>query len=59
MAQEPHLNIIRDAGGYYYVEVAQGADRITLTPMMASRNDADRALIMIRAATQLPVGRNV
>lgn len=59
MAQKPHLNVIRDAGGYYYIEVAQGADRITLTPPMASSIEADQAMRLIRSATQLPIGRTV
>jgi len=53
----PHLSTYRDAGGYYYIEVVQGADRITLTPPMASAAEAAQAMQMIRAATQLPTGR--
>lgn len=57
MTQEAHLNIIRDKTGNYYVEVAQGADRITITPALASTVEANQALKGIVAATGLPVGR--
>jgi hypothetical protein len=56
VAQEPHLNIISDRQGRHYVEVAQGADRITLTPALLP-DEAVQALARIRAATGLPVGR--
>lgn len=46
-----HLNTYRDAGGYYYIEVVQGADRITITPPMASQVEAAQAMRNIRAAT--------
>ena len=57
MAQTPHLNIIHDRKGNYYVEVAHGADRITLTPALLP-SDAQLALTRIQAATGLPVGRS-
>jgi hypothetical protein len=58
MAQTPHLNIIHDPRGNYYVEVTQGADRITLTPALLP-SDAQLALSRIQAATGLPIGRSV
>jgi hypothetical protein len=51
--QEAHLNIIKDALGNYFVEVAQGADRITLTPPLWSVTEANDALMRIRSATGL------
>ena len=58
VTQEAHLNIIRDKTGNYFVEVAQGADRITITPALASAAEAGQALQQIRAATLLPVGKS-
>jgi len=57
VAQQPHLNIIVDKTGNYYVEVAHGADRITLTPPLLP-DEAPQALARIQAATGLPVGRS-
>ena len=51
--QEAHLNIIKDSLGNYYVEVAQGADRITLTPPLWSTTEAIEALKRIRSSTGL------
>jgi len=51
--QEAHLNIIKDSLGNYYVEVAQGADRIIITPPLWSTNEAIEALKRIRSATGL------
>lgn len=55
--QQAHLNIIKDAIGNYFVEVAQGADRITLTPPLWSTTEASEALQRIKAATGLQTGR--
>ena len=57
VADAAHLNIIRDHLGAYYVEVVQGADRITITPPLWNLTEASDALQRIRAATLLPVGR--
>lgn len=57
MAQAAHLNIVRDRTGHYYVEVAQGADRIPITPPIPSATDATRILQGVQSWTQLPVGR--
>lgn len=57
--QEPHLNIIKDNIGNYFVEVAQGAERITLTPPLWSTTEATDALKRISAATGLRTGRTV
>lgn len=57
MAEAAHLNVIRDQLGNYFVEVAQGADRITITPPLWNTAEASEALARIRAATGLPVGR--
>ena len=57
--QEPHLNIIKDALGNYFVEVAQGADRITLTPPLWSTTEAGEALRRIASVTGLRTGRTV
>lgn len=57
--QAAHLNIIKDQLGNYFVEVAQGADRITLTPQLWSTNEASEALRRIASATGLPAGRSV
>lgn len=54
-----HLNIIKDNIGNYFVEVAQGADRITLTPPLWSTTEAAEALQRIKAATGLQTGRTV
>jgi hypothetical protein len=54
-----HLNVIRDNLGNYFVEVAQGADRITLTPPLWSTNEASEALRRIASATGLLIGRTV
>jgi hypothetical protein len=51
--QEPHLNIVKDSIGNFFVEVAQGADRIIITPPLWSTNDAIEALKRIRSATGL------
>lgn len=53
----PYLSTYRDAAGYYYIEVVHGADRITLTPPMASEVEAAQAMQAIRAATGLRTGR--
>lgn len=58
MAEAAHLNVIRDHLGNYYVEAAQGADRITLTPPLWNLAEASEALARIRAATGLPIGRS-
>lgn len=55
--QEPHLNIIKDKIGNYFVEVAQGAERITLTPPLWSSTEASEALRRIASATGLRTGR--
>lgn len=55
MTDPAHLNTYRDAAGYYFIEVVQGADRITITPPMASNIEAGQALKQIRAATGLPI----
>lgn len=57
MAEAAHLNIITDALGNYYIEVCQGADRITITPPLWNLTEASEALQRIRAATLLPIGR--
>jgi hypothetical protein len=54
-----HLNVIRDNLGNYFVEVAQGADRITLTPPLWSTNEASEALRRIASATGLLIGRTL
>ena len=54
-----HLNVIRDSFGNFVVEVAQGADRITLTPPLWSTTEAGEALRRIASATGLIVGRTV
>lgn len=55
--QEPHLNIIKDKFGNYFVEVAQGAERITITPPLWSSTEAGEALRRIASATGLRTGR--
>jgi hypothetical protein len=55
--QEAHLNIIKDRLGNYFVEVAQGAERITITPPLWSSTDASEALRRIASATGLRTGR--
>ena len=55
--QEPHLNIIKDRLGNYFVEVAQGAERITITPPLWSSTEASEALRRIASATGLRTGR--
>ena len=55
--QEAHLNIIKDKIGNYFVEVAQGADRITITPPLWSSTEAGEALRRIASATGLRTGR--
>ena len=57
MADAAHLNVIRDQHGNFYIEVAQGADRITITPPLWNLTEAAEALTRIRAATGLPAGR--
>jgi len=57
--QEAHLNIIKDTLGNYFVEVAQGADRITLTPPLWSTVEASEALRRIASVTGLRTGRTV
>lgn len=57
--QEAHLNIIKDSLGNYFVEVAQGADRITLTPPLWSTTEASEALRRIASVTGLRTGRTV
>ena len=52
-----HLNVIRDSFGNFFVEVAQGADRITLTPPLWSTTEAGEALRRIASATGLLIGR--
>jgi hypothetical protein len=51
--ETPHLNIVRDSIGNFFVEVAQGADRIILTPPLWSTNEASEALRRIASATGL------
>ena len=51
--QKPHLNIIKDSLGNFFVEVAQGAERITLTPPLWSITEANDALMRIRSVTGL------
>jgi hypothetical protein len=55
--QEAHLNIIKDRLGNYFVEVAQGAERITITPPLWSSTEASEALRRIASATGLRTGR--
>lgn len=55
--QPAHLNIIKDKLGNYFVEVAQGADRITLTPPLWSTSEAAEALRRIQSATGLQTGQ--
>ena len=57
--QEPHLNIIKDRLGNYFVEVAQGAERITITPPLWSTSEATEALRRIASVTGLRTGRTV
>ena len=57
--QEPHLNIIQDRLGNYFVEVAQGAERITITPPLWSTSEATEALRRIASVTGLRTGRTV
>ena len=57
--QEPHLNIIKDRLGNYFVEVAQGAERITITPPLWSTSEATEALRRIASVTGLRTGRIV
>ena len=57
--QEPHLNIIQDRLGNYFVEVAQGAERITITPPLWSTSEATEALRRIASVTGLRTGRIV
>lgn len=57
--QEAHLNIIKDSLGNYFVEVAQGADRITLTPPLWSTMDASEALRRIASVTGLRTGHTL
>lgn len=57
--QEAHLNIIKDKLGNYYVEVAQGADRITLTPPLWSTTEAGEALRRIASVTGLRTGQTL
>ena len=52
-----HLNIIRDNLGNYYVEVAQGADRIPMTPPLWNLQEAHEAIRRINAASGCPIGR--
>lgn len=59
MAQPAHLNIYRDARNSYFVEIAQGADRITITPALPDLADAMRILQGVQSWTQLTVGRVV
>lgn len=54
-----HLNIIKDRLGNFFVEVAQGADRIVLTPPLWSTTEATEALRRIASATGLQTGRTV
>lgn len=57
--QEAHLNIIKDSLGNYFVEVAQGAERITLTPPLWNEIEASEALRRIASVTGLRTGRTV
>lgn len=57
--QEAHLNIIKDSLGNYFVEVAQGADRITLTPALWNTVEAGEALRRIASVTGLRTGRTI
>lgn len=57
--QEPHLNIIKDRLGNYFVEVAQGAERIIITPPLWSTSEATEALRRIASVTGLRTGRTV
>jgi hypothetical protein len=57
LVEPAHLNVIRDNLGNFFVEVAQGADRITLTPPLWSTIEATEALRRIASATGLLVGR--
>jgi len=57
--QEAHLNIIKDKLGNYYVEVAQGADRITLTPGLWNIVEAGEALRRIASVTGLRTGNTI
>jgi hypothetical protein len=57
--QEAHLNIIKDSLGNYFVEVAQGADRITLTPALWNIAEAGEALRRIASVTGLRTGRTL
>ena len=51
--EEPHLNIVKDSIGNFFVEVAQGSDRIIITPPLWSTTEATEALKRIRSATGL------
>lgn len=57
LVEPAHLNVIRDSFGNFFVEVAQGADRITLTPPLWSTTEAGEALRRIASATGLLIGR--
>lgn len=55
--ERPHLNLMRQADGRYFIEVAQGADRIAITPLLDNAADATRILQGVQSWTQLPIGR--
>jgi hypothetical protein len=57
--ETPHLNIVRDSFGNFFVEVAQGADRIILTPPLWNLTEASDARKRIAAVTGLRDGRSV
>ena len=57
--EERHLNIVRDSIGNFFVEVAQGAVRIILTPPLWNLTEASDARKRIAAATGLRDGRSV
>jgi len=57
--ETPHLNIVKDSLGNFFVEVAQGADRIILTPPLWNLSEASDARKRIAAVTGLRDGRSV
>jgi len=57
--EEPHLNIVKDSIGNFFVEVAKGADRIIITPPLWNLTEASDARKRIAAVTGLRDGRTV
>jgi hypothetical protein len=51
--ETPHLNIVKDSIGNFFVEVAQGADRIILTPPLWNLTEASDARKRIADVTGL------